>query len=225
MRTISAIVTIVAVAGVLVQYSCDNSTSSNFFEDSTRVLYEGKTYHIVKIGSQRWLNENLDIGRRMERTRNASDNRITEKYCYNDDTLNCFVYGGLYQWDEAMQYSTTEGSKGICPPGWHIPAYRELQALVLAVGSDGNSLKALGEGNGEGAGTNTSGFSGLLGGYRFSTGEYYNMGQWATIWLSTEWRLGDSLVPVAAQLERDNGEIGSPMSFRLCGCSVRCVKD
>jgi uncharacterized protein (TIGR02145 family) len=33
----------------------------------------------------------------------------------------CDIYGGLYQWDEMMQYVTAEKTKGICPTGWHLP--------------------------------------------------------------------------------------------------------
>ena len=52
---------------------------------------------------------------------NQTNNDTLEKYCYNDDTANCSIYGGLYQWNEAMQYVTTSGAQGICPTGWHIP--------------------------------------------------------------------------------------------------------
>jgi hypothetical protein len=73
-------------------------------------------------------------------------NDTIEKYCYNDDPLNCALYGGLYQWNEAMQWSTTPGTQGICPPGWHIPTYAEFQTLSSSVGGDGNALKAIGQG-------------------------------------------------------------------------------
>jgi len=36
---------------------------------------------------------------------------------------------GLYDWNEAMQYSTTEGAQGVCPQGWHIPSDGEWCAL------------------------------------------------------------------------------------------------
>ena len=64
---------------------------------------------------------------------NAANNGVIEKYCYNDDPNNCNTYGGLYQWNEAMQYVTTQGAQGICPSGWHIPTYAKLQTLKTAV--------------------------------------------------------------------------------------------
>jgi uncharacterized protein (TIGR02145 family) len=37
--------------------------------------------------------------------------------------------GALYQWDELMQYQTTESSQGLCPPGWHVPSESEWTTL------------------------------------------------------------------------------------------------
>ena len=86
------------------------------------VQYEGKTYNTVLIGNQCWLKENLDVGTRINLNQSPTNNGIIEKYCYNDNPTNCDTYGGLYKWDEAMQYTTTEGAIGICPSGWHIPS-------------------------------------------------------------------------------------------------------
>jgi len=84
--------------------------------------YEGKTYHTAQIGTQCWLKENLNVGTFISSRilEDASNNGIIEKYCYGNLLNNCDVYGGLYQWGEAMKYSTTEGEQGICPSGWHI---------------------------------------------------------------------------------------------------------
>ncbi len=141
------------------------------------VDYEGKTYNTVLIGSQCWLKENLDIGTMVTGVTDQTDNATIEKYCYNDDPANCDIYGGLYQWDEAMQYSTSPGAQGICPTGWHISTLAEFQTLSSAVGGDGNALKAIGQGSGGGEGTNTSGFSALLAGYRHSSdGSFASLG-------------------------------------------------
>ncbi|OIO07020.1 hypothetical protein COX68_03355 [Candidatus Falkowbacteria bacterium CG_4_10_14_0_2_um_filter_41_15] len=61
--------------------------------------------------------ENLNIGTRIDGTSDQIDNSILEKYCFDDSEVNCTTDGGLYQWDEAMQYSVTEEAQGICPPG------------------------------------------------------------------------------------------------------------
>ena len=82
------------------------------------VTYAGKTYNTVQIGSQCWLKENLDVGTMINSTSSGyqqTNNSIIEKYCYDNNPANCETYGGLYEWPEAMQYSTTPGTKGICP--------------------------------------------------------------------------------------------------------------
>src|SRR5208283_4895597 len=79
------------------------------------VVYAGKTYNTVLIGNQCWFKENLDVGTMISGSDSMKNNGTIEKYCYNDDPASCAAYGGLYQWDEAMRYSTIEGSQGICP--------------------------------------------------------------------------------------------------------------
>ena len=37
---------------------------------------------------------------------------IIEKYCYDNNASNCDTYGGMYVWDEMMQYLTTESTQG-----------------------------------------------------------------------------------------------------------------
>ena len=134
------------------------------FACGDEIRYEGKTYGTVLIGTQCWMKENLDVGTMLQGNTNQSNNGIIEKYCYNNDTANCSLYGGLYQWQEAMKYASIPGAQGICPYGWHIPTPSQFQALKTAVNNDGNSLKAIGQGSGSGTGTNTSGFSALLAG-------------------------------------------------------------
>ena len=46
-----------------------------------------------------------------------TNNGIIEKYCYDNNPANCAIYGGLYQWNEMMQYTTQQGAQGICPNG------------------------------------------------------------------------------------------------------------
>ncbi len=149
------------------------------------VLYEGKTYNTIQVGEQCWLKENLDVGRMITGTTDQTNNSMVEKYCYNNDTLNCETYGGLYQWNEAMQYSTFEGIQGICPTGWHLPTSAQFQLLKTFVNEDGNSLKENGQGQGDGSGTNSSGFSSLLSGSQYKIGFYLYLGGQTNILSST----------------------------------------
>jgi len=188
------------------------------------VIYAGKIYNTVQIGGQCWLKENLDVGTMINGLDTAGNNDIIEKYCYNDDTANCTTYGGLYQWDEAMQYLIIAGTQGICPTSWHIPSYAEYQTLQTAVSNDGNALKAIGQGTGDGAGTNTSGFSALLAGYRNYDGNFYSfsLGFNTFFWSSTEI---DAKYANYVSLYNGVSNFYFYYSYKVDGFSVRCLKD
>ena len=187
------------------------------------VEYEGKTYNTVQIGTQCWLRENLDVGAMIPGSQDQTNNSTIEKYCYNDDTIYCAAYGGLYQWDEAMQYDTAQGSQGICPPGWHIPTLAEFQTLSSNVGGDGNALKAVGQGTGGGAGTNSSGFSVLLAGGRGSDGYFYGLDNYVNLWSSSQ---SDATNARSLYLGYSSDVIYlNYRNVEVAGLSVRCLRD
>jgi len=97
--------------------------------ETPTVDYEGQLYNTVQIFSQCWLKENLNVGTKITGYHDMTNNGILEKYCYNNSTDHCTQYGGLYQWLEVMQYVTVQGSRGICPIGWHIPTDEEFKIL------------------------------------------------------------------------------------------------
>lgn len=110
--------------------------------DSLIDTRDGQVYKTVQIGSQCWMAENLNVGVTINSASGGykqSDNGIIEKYCYNNEEAKCNIYGGLYEWPEALQYITTdsvqgiyviiEGVQGICPLGWHIPTDNEWKVL------------------------------------------------------------------------------------------------
>jgi len=188
----------------------------------SQITYSGKTYNTVQIGTQCWLRENLDVGTRINGSNNQTNNSTIEKYCYGDIDANCNTYGGLYQWNEAMQYVTTPGIKGICPEGWHIPTYAEFETLRTTVSNNGNSLKAIGQGTGSGAGTNTSGFTSLLAGFRYYYGIFYFLGDYSFFWSSTE---GYSNYAGFLGLNYTDSNITLYYDVKEYGFSIRCVKD
>jgi uncharacterized protein (TIGR02145 family) len=185
------------------------------------VSYGGKTYHTAQIGSQCWLRENLDVGIMIPGSENQTNDGTNQKYCYDDNPANCDTYGGLYQWDEAMQYSIVPGGQGFCPPGWHIPTSAEFQTLRSAVGGDGNALKEVGQGSGGGAGTNTSNFSALLAGYRGNGGGFGGLGSFGTFWSSTQY---DPTNAFGLALDNNEPFIGVSGGSKSYGHSIRCLK-
>ncbi len=91
--------------------------------------------------------ENLNVGIMVQGVYDQADDLKIEKYCYNNDSLNCIQYGGLYQWAEALQLSSECNTKscaaqidpdgdgvhqGICPKGWHLLTYDEFYIVVHA---------------------------------------------------------------------------------------------
>ena len=204
------------------------------------ITYEGQVYNTIQVFSQCWLKENLNAGIMINSFCNMHDNDVIEKYCYNNKEDSCNKYGGLYQWSEMMNYSTSERAQGICPPGWHIPSDEEWKILEGAVdsqygigdsiwdnhefrGSDaGMNLKSATGWNAGGNGTDLYGFAGLPGGYRFNDGFFLACGDYGNWWSSSEissnnvyYRLLSCYSP---GITRDSFNKDD-------GFSVRCMKD
>ncbi len=125
------------------------------------VKYGGHLYPTVQIKDRCWLKENLDIGTMISSDTVMSDNGIIEKYCYDNDPANCELYGGLYQWNELMQYTTEEKSQGICPDGWYVPTIDEFNNMTQ--GYTGDDFKEKGNAHWfpGSFGLNTTGFTAL----------------------------------------------------------------
>jgi uncharacterized protein (TIGR02145 family) len=189
---------------------------------------DAHSYNTVLIGSKCWMKENLNYGTKISGITNQSNNSLFEKYCYLDDDANCTIYGGLYQWDELMQYNPQVGTQGICPSGFHVPSDNEYSYLVNLLGGNatsGGKMKEPGTVHwlspNTGA-TNESGFTGLPGGRRRTNGQYENISKRATFWTSTlkgnnrSWSRGLSNDKIDIQLNQDENLIGN---------SLRCIMD
>ena len=158
----------------------------------TAVNYQGQTYNTIQIGQQCWLKENLNVGQMIPESQSPTNNNIIEKYCNSDLESNCVIYGGLYSWNEMMQYSNFQGIQGICPTGWHIPDEEDLTILTDNLGtlsSAGGKMKELGLSHwgwpNTGA-TNSSGFTALPGGWKNENNGFVPPRYQATFWSSSE---------------------------------------
>jgi uncharacterized protein (TIGR02145 family) len=174
-------------------------------------------------------------------TQDMSNNSVIEKYCYNNIEDSCTKYGGLYHWDEMMQYTAQQGVQGICPQDWHLPTDEEWKVLEGAVDSQyrigdpewdissdwrgfdaGRNLKATSGWHENGNGTDLFSFSGRAGGYRFPDGSFRYIdidGDW---WTSTESNIYRSWYY--------SFNYNYPLVWRydinkIYGFSVRCLRD
>lgn len=197
------------------------------FSCGDSVSYGGESYSTVLIGTQCWFAKNLNVGDMVTGVTPQSNNAIVEKYCYNDDASHeCATYGGLYQWDEAMQYSVTEGAQGICPDGWHIPTDAEQNTLDQGLNDTTCNANRIGAWDCANAGTKlqaggTSHFEGLLAGLRHTGGSFVYRGTGAYFWSSTisgpdAWD---------RSLGTGNATVGRTHNDRANGFSVRCLQD
>jgi len=218
----------------------ENSCGNSEYKDLAIVFFtcgdqytdnrNGQAYATVSIGDQCWFAENLNIGVRIDKANPQTDNATIEKYCYGDNDDNCTTYGGLYQWGEMMQYTTTEGVQGICPDGWHLPSELEWVELTDYLGGTniaGGKMKEAGTTHwaspNTGA-TNESGFTAMPGGFLQSDTDnnFYQITKWGVFWSSGQ--ISSTNVNARYLIyNEDNVAIYSVSKER--SYSIRCLKD
>ena len=207
--------------------TCDADASNDCVPCGGLVSHEGYDYSIVQIGNQCWFAENcryLPIVSDQSFSSTTEPHYSVNGYTGTDVTAaqatdNYETYGVLYNWPAVM-------TEGICPTGWHIPSNEEFTELTDFLGGEsiaGGKMKEAGydHWNSPNTGaTNSSGWTGLPGGYRWSGG-FYSLGDDGYWWSASEavpysWgrRLNNSIDYVI----RLNYNRGS-------GFSARCVRD
>lgn len=196
---------------------------------------DGNSYRTVKIGKQNWMAENLKVTKYNddEPIPHVTDgtewyNLSTAAYCWynNDSAAFSDPYGALYN------YHAINTGK-LCPPGWHVPTTRDLQALISTLDNGANLVKhevsfAAGgmlkaentdywsEPNSDA--TNESGFSALPGGCRSWAGNFSMLGSFGYYGSSTDYS------SLAVRSATGSAFMRSGISGYV-GVSVRCVKD
>lgn len=178
---------------------------------------DNKTYKTVLISTQTWMAENLNYA-------------TSESWCYNDSISYCNTYGRLY---------TLEAAKTACPAGWHLPTDAEWKTLETELGmsradadlqgwrgsKQGGQLKETDTAHWETpntAATNSSGFSALPGGYRYTTGKFFLSGKYGYWWTATIFDKNNVWIRF---LTYDFPKIKRNPLGGGNACSVRCVKD
>jgi len=216
-------------------------------EQETVTDIDGNVYHTVKIGTQTWMVENLKV----TKYRNGNGGTIpnvtndyswaflsTGAYCnYNNEESNGLKYGRMYNW-----YAITDSRK-LAPTGWHVATDAEwtttINYLIIngynydGTKDDNRAAKSIASTNeweisiGSGAigndltKNNTSGFTGLPGGYRTDYPSAFDF-----MGLRSYWWSSDGTNPYSRHLEYNSSYIFRDDSYtQKYGFYVRCVKD
>jgi len=131
-----------------------------------------------------------------------------------------------------MQYSTTEGSRGICPAGWHIPSDAQWYILENFLKDTGQTCDGGRYGyynwdcSSAGAKMKSGGTSGLnipLAGFRSTDGSFGNRASDAILWSSLQ--SGGSAWGRQIQTGGNNNYVRHYSFSKAYGFSVRCLKD
>jgi uncharacterized protein (TIGR02145 family) len=207
-------------------FTCGTSTIADYNNINT--------YTTVSIGNQCWMKENLrtrlynDGTAIPDGTANTGWGQLTTGAHSENVAVTGYAstYGYSYNWYAAKGIATAGSTtyKNICPTGWHVPTDAEWTTLTTYLGgSPGTQMKkndALWTTN---SGTNSSGFSALPGGGRFTNGFFDNLNYNAYFWSATENEYeGYAWLRDVVNFSGDVNRNYEEMSF---GASVRCLKD
>jgi len=231
----AGVCTIVATISAGANYTT-TTVAQTFGVDLFEDARDHKQYKFVKIGAQKWMAENLNVGTTVSIAVGQSNNSVIERYCYDDD-VNCATSGGFYLWAEAMAFPSACNTahtpacggtisvgnhQGICPTGWHIPKQAEWDALATELGGRpvaGGKMKTTGiidwDTPNTGA-TNSSGFS------AFPWGGLGFRNRFAFFWGATE----NSTTTAADQSMGYSAEnLSTDYNLKTSDFSVRCLSD
>lgn len=177
--------------------------------------------------------ENLNIGEMVAGDKDQADDSKVERYCYDNDTINCDRYGGLYQWAEMMKLPSECNTKscadsikpnhqGICPDDLRLLTYDD---FVVILNSNGNNDGIKGVRSTFGFGSyNTTGYSLVGAGYRKNDGSFKDIDDGAYWMYPLEHETNVTRVRSSYTSIHQTAFAGLGVNDKSYGVSVRCVK-
>jgi len=196
---------------------------------------EGNVYKTIVIGTQEWMAENLStsvyrngdvIATGLSTSQWTNTVQGAWAYFQNDASKNC-PFGKLYNW-----YSCVD-ARELCPTGWHVPTDADWTVLSDYLGGEaiaGGKMKTLGMSDSatglwsapNSGATNSSGFSGIPGGYRMLQGPYSNLEFIGYYWSSSDFV---TLSAYYRYIIYDDVDLTRATGGKGNGFSVRCLRD
>ncbi len=188
--------------------------------------YQGYDYETVQIGEQCWFAENLrsesyENGDAIPAGLNSSEWTSTTSgatVIYDGNASNLEAYGRLYNWH------AVDDARSLCPSTWRIPSDGDWTTLTNFLGGAavaGGQMKTTYGWNGDGNGTNSSGFSGLPGGSFASNGNF-NLGGSSGYWWSASPYGSSAWYRIVSY---NDEAVTRNFAYQRNGYSVRCVRD
>ncbi|MBK8501334.1 MAG: fibrobacter succinogenes major paralogous domain-containing protein [Saprospiraceae bacterium] len=203
---------------------------------------DGNTYPTVMIGTQEWMAKNLRtttyyngddisligndaVGDAAWTAANYGAYAVYDTTGTGYQSFDVNEFGNVYNW-----YAVNDG-RGLCPTGWHVPSgddvnseWKTLRDFLGGLGVAGGPMKEAGTAHwnspNQGA-TNSSGFTGLPGGFRLSDGSFSSLGSIAFLWSSTE----AGANAWYRNLSSGFASVGEFIGVKRLGFSVRCLRD
>ena len=174
----------------------------------------------VQIGEQIWMKEDLKVthfrnGEPIPLVKNNNEwsGLITAAYCITKKG------NYLYNW-----YAAND-PRGLAPEGWGVPTDEEWTKLTNYLGGKslaGRHMKSSSSDTPSWNGSNSSGFSGLPGGYRCGTGSFSNVGNNGYWWSASPGGYGAWNRSLDSDDDSDN--VYRDDYDQRFGFSVRCIK-
>lgn len=175
--------------------------------------------------------ENLNIGKMVDGSLDQNVDNEIERYCYDNDTLICHYYGGLYQWAEMMGFNDScntkscahliqENHQGICPDKWRLLTYEDFY-IILNSNENKHGIEGLRSSFGC-DGYNGTGFSLVCGGENW--GYAYDNFDEAVYWFYPEETDSNLLKASGSYTGLSMTTVRKGSYKKTHGFSVRCVK-
>jgi uncharacterized protein (TIGR02145 family) len=220
MKISKSIFTAFLVACSLIMASCSGGLKD----------YDGNIYKTVKIGSQIWMAENLNVSHFRNGDSIPQVKSVEEwvrfgiegkpAWCYmGNDAENGIKFGKLYNWFAGND------PRGLAPEGWHVATDSEWTGIVNYFGGGvlaALKMRSVGLADNDRNTDDQMGFSGLPGGCRNNAGSFYGADSFGYWWSATEESSTTAWVRILNYVKCD---INSQNFAKSYGASVRCIRD